>query len=141
MSQFSLNKTMGSSWRVDENDVINTKTALRDIGYYKPPAHGINDWTDDAMFDGMMKPGGPTEGKINDVILAAGRREPNVGQPSVLSPQQRDRNGNPVLTVPPSGSKPERPNIIYKDGKEYRLEKGFFGLPTYVPTGNSRSKY
>lgn len=41
MQPFGLNSTMGSSWRVNGDDVVNTKTVLRDLGYYTPPSHGI----------------------------------------------------------------------------------------------------
>lgn len=64
---------------------IGTKRALSDLGYYDVPPHrGIDDWTDDATFDGIkkfqqdndlkvdgfMRPGGPTEQKMN-IQLAA----------------------------------------------------------------------
>ncbi|MBF0326526.1 MAG: peptidoglycan-binding protein [Alphaproteobacteria bacterium] len=80
MSQFTLKDPIGTNYRVDPNDLMNTKRALNQLGYYNIPAHrGIDDWTDDAMFDGIrrfqrdnglkvdafMRPGGPTENAIN----------------------------------------------------------------------------
>ncbi|MBC7951845.1 MAG: peptidoglycan-binding protein [Rhodospirillaceae bacterium] len=81
MSWFNLKQTMGTNYTVDPGDIINTKKALNQIGYYDVPPHrGIDDWTDDAMFngirsfqkdkglkvDGLMRPGGPTETAINN---------------------------------------------------------------------------
>ncbi|WP_173976545.1 peptidoglycan-binding domain-containing protein [Magnetospirillum sp. LM-5] len=80
MSWFKLKDPMGTNYRVDPGDIMNTKRALNHLGYYDVPPHrGIDDWTDDAMFNGirsfqkdnglkvdaLMRPGGPTEGAIN----------------------------------------------------------------------------
>lgn len=80
MSWFKLNAPMGTDYRVDPTDIVNTKKALHQLGYYKIPSHrGFDDWTDDAMFngirtfqkanglkiDGFMRPEGPTEQAIN----------------------------------------------------------------------------
>ncbi|HLO78105.1 MAG TPA: peptidoglycan-binding domain-containing protein [Magnetospirillum sp.] len=80
MSWFNLKKAMGTNYLVDSGDIVNTKKALSQLGYYDAPPHrGIDDWTDDAMFngirafqqdkglkvDGFMRPGGPTEMAIN----------------------------------------------------------------------------
>lgn len=79
MSWFKLKDPIGTSYRVDPNDRMNAKRALNQLGYYNiPPHRGIDDWTDDAMFDGIrrfqrdnglkvdafMRPGGPTERAI-----------------------------------------------------------------------------
>ncbi len=91
MSWFKLKEPMGTNYRVDPGDIVNTKQALTDLGYYKiPPHRGIDDWTDDAMFDGIrsfqkdndlkvdgfMRPGGPTERTINTELAAAGTPAP-----------------------------------------------------------------
>lgn len=126
MSWFSLNKAMGSNYTVDPGDIVNTKTALNQLGYYDVPPHrGIDDWTDDSMFngikafqkdnilkvDGLMRPGGPTEAAINsslaeggsspapdnsgNVIQVAGRRETHVAIPSQIPQNQRKSDGTP----------------------------------------------
>lgn len=93
MSWFSLNKAVGSNYTVDPGDIVNTKTALNQLGYYDvPPHHGIDDWTDDSMFngikafqkdkglkvDGFMRPGGPTEAAISHLLADNGSgREAN----------------------------------------------------------------
>lgn len=83
MSWFKLKEPMGSSYRVDPVDIKNTKRALNVLGYYNVSPHrGIDDWTDDSMFDGIrrfqkanglkvdgfMRPGGPTELALNRLI-------------------------------------------------------------------------
>lgn len=87
MSWFKLKEPMGTNYRVDPGDIVNTKRALNRLGYYKaPPERGIDDWTDDAMFngirsfqkdhalkvDGFMRPEGPTEKTINQKLAAVG---------------------------------------------------------------------
>lgn len=83
MSSFQLKGPVGTSYRVDPGDLVNTKKALNQLGYYAiPPHRGIDDWTDDALFDGIkgfqrdnnlkvdafMRPGGPTENAINRAL-------------------------------------------------------------------------
>lgn len=80
MSWFKLKSPFGANYRVDPNDLMNTKRALSQLGYYDVPQHrGIDDWTDDATFDGIrrfqrdnglkvdgfLRPGGPTERAMN----------------------------------------------------------------------------
>ncbi|HLO75563.1 MAG TPA: peptidoglycan-binding domain-containing protein [Magnetospirillum sp.] len=80
MSKFALKAPMGTNYRTEPSDILNTKQALNRLGYYDvPPGRGIDDWTDDAMFngirafqkdnglkvDGFMRPERPTETAIN----------------------------------------------------------------------------
>jgi Putative peptidoglycan binding domain. len=82
----NLKSPIGTNYRVDPNGLMNIKRALNQLGYYDVPPHrGIDDWTDDAMFDGIkrfqqdnslkvdgfMRPGGPTEQKMNMKMAAA----------------------------------------------------------------------
>lgn len=67
---------------IEADDVISVKTKLKDLGHYQEPEWGISYITDDGMFsgirnfqkekglavDGVMKPEGETEGKINEVL-------------------------------------------------------------------------
>lgn len=81
MSWFKLKGPIGTNYRVDPGVLMDTKQALSRLGYYTIPAHrGIDDWTDDATFDGirrfqrdnglkvdaLIRPGGPTETAINE---------------------------------------------------------------------------
>lgn len=133
MSWFNLSKTMGSNYTVAPQDIVNTKTALNQLGYYPVPDRGIDDWSDDPMFDGikafqkdnglkvdgLMRPGGPTEVAINarldgqndgQVVLAAGRRDPNVILPSQIPPTQRTPDGRPGVRHIPPEYVPEYPD-------------------------------
>jgi len=70
--------------RVDENDTLQTKTALGEQGYYRTPGYGMTSYPDEPMFDGIMKyqrdnklrvdgvmkPGGETEGSLNQRLAA-----------------------------------------------------------------------
>lgn len=78
INDFRVKKTIGSSWNVDEDDVVKTKTALKKTGDYKAPEWGVTGYPDQSMFDGLksfqkreglqvdgvMKPGGPTEKRL-----------------------------------------------------------------------------
>jgi hypothetical protein len=39
MSWLKLKNVIGTSYRVDPNDLVNTKRALSQLGYYNIPAH------------------------------------------------------------------------------------------------------
>jgi hypothetical protein len=84
---FTLNQPIGTNYRADPDDIMNTKLGLNQLGYYKVPGHrGIDDWTDDAMFDGIrsfqkanglkadafMRPDGPTAKAVNQQVQLAG---------------------------------------------------------------------
>lgn len=75
-----LKAPLGTNYTANPNDLMNAKKALNQLGYYDiPPHRGVDDWTDDATFDGirsfqkdhrlkvdgLMRPGGPTESTIN----------------------------------------------------------------------------
>lgn len=80
---------------------MNTKRALNQLGYYDiPPHRGIDDWTDDSMFDGIrrfqkanslkvdafMRPGGPTERAINHQL-----RQESFGSPKAVNLRGMER--------------------------------------------------
>ena len=87
MSLFKLKQPMGSNYRVDPADIVSTKTALNELGYYPIPERGIDDWSDDALFqsirsfqkdnglkvDDFMRPEGPTETAINRKLSQNGQ--------------------------------------------------------------------
>lgn len=67
---------------IEPDDVLSVKNKLKDFGYYQEPEWGITNFTDNQMFDGIrkfqtdnklqvdgvMKPDGETEIKINERI-------------------------------------------------------------------------
>ncbi|MCR6629230.1 MAG: peptidoglycan-binding protein [Magnetospirillum sp.] len=134
MSWFSLNKAMGTNYTVDPGDIVSTKTALNQLGYYDVPPHrGIDDWTDDAMFngikafqkdnglkvDGLMRPGGPTESAIS-ASLAEGGDKPGLGEGETPPPGSGTGgfkwpgSNMPVFTEPP----------VQYDGRPYWQDGG-----------------
>jgi len=70
--------------RIEENDTIQTKYALGELGYYRTPGYGMTPYPDEPMFDGIrkyqqdnklrvdgvMKPGGETESSLNQKLAA-----------------------------------------------------------------------
>lgn len=79
MSWFRLKRSMATNVSADVQDIVNTKMALNRLGYYRRPSEGyFGDWVDAELFngirrfqrdngltvDGIMRPGGPTEGTI-----------------------------------------------------------------------------
>lgn len=114
-----LNQPIGTNWRADPNDIVNTKRSLAQLGYYDVPAHrGIDDWTDDAMFDGIrafqkakdlqvdafMRPGGPTEKAINTDL-----GEGETPSPNTRGGIQKPGDRMPVIKPPPTD--PNMPEI------------------------------
>lgn len=67
---------------IEPDDVLSVKNKLKDFGYYQEPEWGITNFTDNQMFDGIrrfqadnklqvdgiIKPAGETETKINEKI-------------------------------------------------------------------------
>ena len=109
-NDFRVKKTIGSSWSVDEDDVVKIKSALKKTGDYKAPDWGVTGYPDQDMFDGLksfqkreglqvdgvMKPGGPTEKR-----LAQKTKPPSVAgtvarsmQPEAANRQRPDRRSS-----------------------------------------------
>ena len=71
---------------MDLDDVLNTKKALNDLGFMSLPKYGLNTYPDETMIggiksfqrrnglreDGVMKPDGPTLGRLNETLVLAG---------------------------------------------------------------------
>lgn len=83
MFQFTLKDVINSN-NGDEEDVLNLKQNLQDLGYYKTPHYGMTGYTDEETFngikrfqkdhglvaDGVLKPGGETETALNERLKA-----------------------------------------------------------------------
>ena len=77
----NLKSTVASNSFVEPEDAVNSKKALVQTGYMKPPAYGLDDMPDKPMIDGIkklqqdhglkvdgiMKPGGETEKKLQSL--------------------------------------------------------------------------
>lgn len=95
MSIFNLNSDVSRSAILEEDDVLHTKIALNNQGYYDvPKAYGLTPYSDERMFDGMknfqqdqnlkpdsiMRPGGETETALNKSLKTnpQSNREPDL---------------------------------------------------------------
>lgn len=123
---FTLNQPIGTNYPADPDDIMNTKRALNRLGYYKIPAHrGIDDWTDDAMFDGIrsfqkanglkvdafMRPGGPTEAALKEGLGEGETPSPNDSKGGPREPG----DGGMVIKPPPTD--PNMPEIKKYPGR------------------------
>ena len=142
MSWFSLNEPFGSDYAVDPQDIVNTKTALNQLDYYDPPEGiGIQPWTDNAVFDGIkqfqkdnklevdgyMRPGGPTEERIN-YHLAKNTADGEDNQEKDIQPgMPKGSMSNMPVVVPAWNPDPKmyelKGNKYWEDGP-YTDEKG-----------------
>ena len=82
MAHFELESGFDPAGPIQPDDIRQTKQALHDLGFYQMPAHGITDFTDDEMFegiaafqrarklrvDGTMIPDGQTERAISNEL-------------------------------------------------------------------------
>ena len=76
---FRLKNTIGRTYSVDPDDVLNTKLALVDLGHMRIPDYGLTPYPDNRLFDGIrsyqrrnnlrddsvMEPDGPTLHRLN----------------------------------------------------------------------------
>ncbi|MBF0246926.1 MAG: peptidoglycan-binding protein [Alphaproteobacteria bacterium] len=143
---FKLKSPMGRSYNVDLDDTLRTKHAFHDLGYYQPPAHGMNEYPDTGIFnaikqfqtdhglrvDGVMKPGGQTANALGTVLAKQGKSKP-VGNPMeagpnmpVIEPPKVDRNMREINRIFWPNSRP------YIDETGKLIDKGINprdGLP------------
>lgn len=82
LPSFNVRKTLSRSVNVDPDDVLKLKSTLSGLGHYKVPKWGITPYPDQDLFrgvegfqkknklkiDGVLKPGGPTEKKLNKTL-------------------------------------------------------------------------
>jgi len=80
---FSLKSRVGPDSNMDLDDVLRTKKALNGLGYMPLPRYGLTPYPDKTMIngirsfqrdgglrvDGVMKPDGPTLGRLNRILL------------------------------------------------------------------------
>ena len=95
MPLFQLGSAVDRQGPINPDDILRTKRVLNKLGHYPIPNHGITDFTDDEMFegveafqrerdlpvDGVMTPDGPTARAINAVLTVQDqdrRNEPSI---------------------------------------------------------------
>jgi hypothetical protein len=107
---FHLSSAVSRSHKLEEDDVLKTKFALKDIGYYDEPEYGMTPYSDERMFDsikkfqkdkglevdGIMYPEGETASTIGNMIAEPWRRQGNPQiQPMSLDPNEDPFNPDP----------------------------------------------
>jgi len=89
MSIFALNGSIDPDTTMDEDDVFNTKSALNTLGHFKTPKHGLTRFPDQPLIDGVksfqrtnelrvdgvMKPDGPTAGRVDQRLAEKQAKE------------------------------------------------------------------
>jgi hypothetical protein len=89
ISSFRLKGPLGRNYKTDFDDTLRTKEALRDLEYYDEPSYGMTGYPDEPLFtaieefqndhglqrDGVMKPGGETEGAIKAQLVSYNAQE------------------------------------------------------------------
>lgn len=85
MTPFKLFGRVDRAANTDERDTLQTKAALKKLGYYTTPSYGITPYPDEHMFDGIkayqrnfglnvdgvMAKGGETEQSLKQNLAAA----------------------------------------------------------------------
>lgn len=112
---------------IDGDDVLSVKKNLENLGYYKKPEWGMTKFGDNQMFDGIrtfqkekqlkvdgiMKPAGETERKINEMLQQKNQPQENKSMVADKDKKIRDRM-YPVI----KGYEKEI-DFPYKDSKGY----------------------
>ena len=117
-SVFQIKGQVRSDEKVDPTDIVKTKKALAEFGYYATPDYGIKAFTDDDMFRAMrsfqaehnlkadtrMFPGSETERTIREALrrkrsgdkaaIARYRRLPQIHDPVGLGIERDDFAGS-----------------------------------------------
>lgn len=84
---FRLKKPIGEAFNMDLDDTLNVKKALVDLGHMEAPEHGLTEFPDQPMLDGVksfqreqglkvdgvMKLDGPTIKRLNQSLAAKNR--------------------------------------------------------------------
>ena len=112
---------------IEPIDVLSVKNRLKNLGYYKEPEWGITNFTDNQMFDGIrnfqennglkvdgvMKPDGETEKKLNEIIE---RRKIQQDNPSAQTDSNKEIRDRMYSVIKEHEHSVEFP---YKDHKGY----------------------
>lgn len=135
---FRVKKTIGSSWNVDEDDVVKTKTALKKTGDYKQPDWGVTGYPDQDMFDGpqilrglqgILRAAPPHVGAAEEARKQVERSGGTGGefpspipQPPKVDDRAKDQSNRVVIDPPPSTPGFEPPDEKLPDRTESPAE-------------------
>lgn len=101
-----LKDWIGRNSEGNQEDILPVKNSLKSLGYYKEPDYGMTEYPDDEMFDGIinfqkkynlktdgiMKPRGETEKKMNDILNSAYRMSATNTNNNPSQPADKDIN-------------------------------------------------
>lgn len=111
-SFFNLDKTLSSAASALSSDVLNVKKALGGLGFYKTPDFGATKFPDSGLFDGLMKPGGPTELGLNKLLGDSGIGD-KLFRPAATASPLRWPGAAPVSPKPGTSS----PGLTMPEGQ------------------------
>ncbi len=108
MRHFQLDGTVSRTTMLNRDDVVKSKIALRELGYYDIPDYGLTDISDEAMFDGIkefqkdkglftdstMQPGGETQKELNKALP---EKNPFNSKEDVVPPKPKCPEGKAPL--------------------------------------------
>lgn len=111
---FSVGNTISQSSNTKPDDVLKTKNALVQTGYYKTPSFGITSSPDMGMInglkgfqkdnglkvDGVMKPKGPTESKIGETLANQGFKNVGLLKKTKVPPKPKTAKIDPLTGLP-----------------------------------------
>ncbi len=111
-SPFRLKQPIGEEFNMDLDDSLNTKKALANLGHMKVPDHGLTEYPDRPMLDGVksfqreqglavdgvMKPDGPTIKRLNETLEKKQASPPK----SIFGPPRVNSNPKPAIQTLPA---------------------------------------
>lgn len=108
---FRLKQSIGEEYNMNLDDSLKTKKALADLGHMEVPDHGLTEFPDRSMIegvksfqrdqglkeDGIIKPDGPTIRRLNETLAA---KQKMAKQPSRATTVVSPRQSNPPRPKP-----------------------------------------
>lgn len=89
MKNIRLRGVVDRAARVDENDTLQTKSALGELGYYSTPGYGMTPYPDEPMFDGIKKYQRDNKLRVDGVMKPRGETEQAIDRHLASSPTFR----------------------------------------------------
>ena len=79
---------------IQPDDIRQTKQALHDLGFYQMPAHGITDFTDDEMFEGIAAFQRARKLRVDGTMIPDGQTERAINNELAKRDQQREERAS-----------------------------------------------